>query len=313
MPAAFRNKPGVLAFLLAIVMTVLLHDAKRKAAPSLDPKLHVHELVYADDTLLLATSAHLAEEYMGAVQRAGLQYGLQFNWRKIEVLTVGVDACLSKPDGSPVPQRESMVYLGSAISDDGKIGSELSRRLGAARAEFDKLTKVWNHSTLTQQRKIRIFESCVVSKLLYCLHTAYLNKQENRRLDAFQARCLRKILRIPHSYISRVPNAVVLQRSGARLLSNSLLRKQLTFLGHVARKPGDDAVRLTVFQPFSHLLAEPPENRKRGRPRKTWPQEIYRHACAAAGGVEALPALLRNTAQSATAWLSAVHTYCDAV
>ena len=143
--------------------------------------------------------------------------------------------------------------------------------------------------------------------------TAYLNKQENRRLDAFQARCLRKILRIPHSYISRVPNAVVLQRSGARLLSNSLLRKQLTFLGHVARKPGDDAVRLTVFQPFSHLLAEPPENRKRGRPRKTWPQEIYRHACAAAGGVEALPALLRNTAQSATAWLSAVHTYCDAV
>ena len=122
---------------------------------------------------------------MKAVRRAGLQCGLQVNWRQIGVLTVGVDLRLSKPDGSPIPQRDSMVYLGSAISDDGEIGSELSHRLGAARAEFDKLTKIWNHSTLTQQRNIRIFESCVASKLLYCLHTAYLNKQENLLFDAF--------------------------------------------------------------------------------------------------------------------------------
>ena len=55
-----------------------------------------------------------------------------------------------------------------------------------------------------------VFNACVVSKLLRCLHTAWLNKAELRRLDVFQTSCLRKILRIPHSFKSRVSNAEIL-------------------------------------------------------------------------------------------------------
>ena len=239
-------------FLFAIVTTVLLHDAKREATPNLDLMQQVHELVYADDALLVATTGEEASEYMHCVQRAGQQYGLQFNWRKLEVLSAGCNARILQPDGNAIPQKDSIIYLGSLIASDGKVGTELSRRLGAARAEFETLARVWSHSTLDNARKLRIFDACVVSKLLYCLHTSFLSKQELRRLDAFQARCLRKILRIPHSYISRVSNERVLERAGSKPLSNALLRRQLLFLGHVARKPGDDPVRQTVFRPFSH-------------------------------------------------------------
>ena len=58
-------------FLFAIVMTVLLHDAKREATPNLDLTQQVHELVYADDTLLVATTGDEASGYMPCVQRAG--------------------------------------------------------------------------------------------------------------------------------------------------------------------------------------------------------------------------------------------------
>ena len=85
---------------------------------------------------------------MLAAQRAGPYDGLQLNGGKIEVVTVGVDPCRTKPDSSPVFQRNSTVYLGRIINIDGKIGSELSRRLGVARAVFDKLPKVWNGSNL---------------------------------------------------------------------------------------------------------------------------------------------------------------------
>ena len=36
-------------------------------------------------------------------------------------------------------QKDSIVYLGCVLAADGTVGAELSRRLGAARAEFDTL------------------------------------------------------------------------------------------------------------------------------------------------------------------------------
>ena len=68
--------------------------------------------------------------------------------------------------------QESLVYLGSLLCDNGSIGLELNRHLGAARAEFETLSRVWNHAVLRKSEQIQIFEACVISKLLYCLHTA---------------------------------------------------------------------------------------------------------------------------------------------
>ena len=90
------------------------------------------------------------------------------------------------------------------MAADGLIVSELSRRLGCARAEFDTLARVWSHSSLSTQRKLQIFEACVQTKLLYGLHAAWLRKHGLAKIDSFHVLCLRKILGIPHSYISRI-------------------------------------------------------------------------------------------------------------
>ena len=55
--------------------------------------------------------------------------------------------------------KESLLYLGSFLCDNGSIGPGLNRALGAAMAEFETLCRVWNHTVL------RIFEACVLSKL----------------------------------------------------------------------------------------------------------------------------------------------------
>ena len=101
------------------------------------------------------------------------------------MLPVRCEAHIPKPDGGHVEQKDSIVYLGSVLSAAGTVDSELSRRLGAARAEFEKLARLWSHAALPARLKIRMFEACVLSKLLYSLHTAWLKK-----LDAFQTRCL---------------------------------------------------------------------------------------------------------------------------
>eukprot|EP00959_Pyramimonas_sp_CCMP1952_P233467 4879473-Pyramimonas_sp.AAC.1 len=78
-------------------------------------------VVYADGTLLLATPGASAEAHMHAAHRMGQQYGLQLTWRKLEALTVGADEGILQQDGTPIPQKRGIVYLGSLISDDGKI------------------------------------------------------------------------------------------------------------------------------------------------------------------------------------------------
>ena len=63
---------------------------------------------------------------------------------------------LLAPDGSVIGPAEVMTYLGAAIYADGRIKSELNRRLGAAWAEFFKLSRLWKHTSLGRARKIQI-------------------------------------------------------------------------------------------------------------------------------------------------------------
>ena len=118
---------------------------------------------------------------------------------------------------------------------------------------------------------MRIFEVCIISKLLYGLVIAVLGKAERGRLDGFQARRLRRILRIPPSYYSRVSNARVLGMAGKENLSTSLVRQQMTLMGKIAFRPNHDAVLRSIFQPNSFKLRHLPGPAKRGRPRIRWP------------------------------------------
>ena len=117
---------------------------------------------------------------------------------------------------------------------EGSVGSDVNRRLGLARADFSALSRVWKHSSLPVGQKFRIFNACVISQLMYGLHTAWLKKAELGKLDAFQARCLRMIVGSPHSLYSRVPNTDVLSRARTKKLSAMLLYKQLTLLHKIA-------------------------------------------------------------------------------
>eukprot|EP00959_Pyramimonas_sp_CCMP1952_P152583 3192757-Pyramimonas_sp.AAC.1 len=80
--------------------------------------------------------------------------------------------------GDPIVNKQSLVYLGTTLSADGRCASELSRRLGAAMQDFKILHAIWSHASLTRDQKIHIFNVCVVSKLMCALFAACLNQAE---------------------------------------------------------------------------------------------------------------------------------------
>jgi hypothetical protein len=104
-----------------------------------------------------------------------------------------------------------MTYLGTTPWADGSVKSELNRRLGIAGADFNIPAHVWQHTSIPRERKVEIFKTIITNVLLYGLRTAWTNASERRRLDGFQARCLRNILGIKPAYFSCISNKPVLE------------------------------------------------------------------------------------------------------
>ena len=137
-----------------------------------------------------------------------------------------------------------------------------------------------------------------VSRLMYSLHTAWLCKADLRKIDAFQARCLRSILGIPHSFKSRVRNETVLQEAGTEKFSIILWRAQL---------PREDVMRTCIFHDGTFQPRWHDGLRKRGRPKQTWPSEVLRMALDMCGDRLNLETIIWN--QTSTVWRHKVHTY----
>ena len=159
------------------------------------------------------------------------------------MLQVHCNQPIRNTSGAQIATADNLVYLGAILAANGRVGSEIARRIGMAEGEFRTLAKVWKHTSLTRPRKIRAYAALVESRLLYGLATTCFTKAELRRLDGFQAQCLRVVLGIQPAHLSRVSNADVRAKASCQSASALLLRRQLSFFGKVARADSHNPIR----------------------------------------------------------------------
>ena len=260
-------------------MTLLMHDAKNFLSASARDALSKGELfdiLYADDTLLLGHRAAHVEEYAAAVEKAGATYGMKLHWGKTQALCVGDAGPLKKADGSLFEDVSSLQYLGALLYRDGRVDSEISRKLGAARADFNQLRQLWGHSSVTQREKVKFFDAFILSKLRYGLSTVWLVTSQRRRIDGFVARCLRSLLRIPSSFVSRISNAAVLERAGTKPFSQQVLKHQLSLLRKVSLTEAGHPLRKDTFADATLIPQIGRFIRRPGRPRQDWTSQLLR-------------------------------------
>ena len=187
-----------------------------------------------------------------------------------------------------------MNYLGTVLSFDGLPGHELSRRIGIAKGDFMALEKIWKHSSLNIPQKIHIYKALVESKLLYSLCCQCLSAVERRRLDGFQARCLRKIFGVPPAFISRVSNMTILQRAKCKTATDLLLQRQILLFGKVARAPINHPLHMAAFIPGTWQPITDKYVRRVGRPRREWVTEVRTKIYQCIGGHLEVSRLVRS-------------------
>ena len=277
--------------IFVILMSVLMHDALSMLqgdAREAFERGDLADVVYADDTLLMGVSTLYLTEYMQAVAAAGRKYGMELHYGKFQLLGVRCNPDIRLPDNTCIQTQQCMMYLGMMMTADGKHGNELSRRIGIAKSDFAALQKVWKHSSLHYRQKVQIYKTVVESRLLYSLCALVLTKQEKRRLDGFQNRCLRSILGIQPSFLSRTSNAEVWQRSAHVPMSKLLERKQLLLLGKILRCHPNHPLRQVSFEPGTYTAATSRYLRRVGRPRKEWIPEVFSLALSFTGSTRNL-------------------------
>lgn len=123
-----------------------------------------------------------------------------------------------------------------------------------------------------------------------------LTQQQMRRVDAFQHRGLRQILKIQHTFVNRantnerifeIANSYRFPHGGRlRSFSEYYRERRLKLFGHVLRSLPEDPMRRVTFIPETGAPLFRAKNRV-GRPRQNWTLECYTQAwqevCGGAG------------------------------
>ena len=96
--------------------------------------------------------------------------------------------------GANTDSVSEFIFLDSKITTDGHSTPEVMRRIALAASAMNQLGRVWKQRNLSRITKLRLYETCVLSVLLYCAETWTLPKVDVDRLQAFHMRRLRHIL-----------------------------------------------------------------------------------------------------------------------
>ena len=99
-----------------------------------------------------------------------------------------------------------MVIMGSVINDEGSKHEILSR-IAQTTAALTRLKLVWIDKSISLSSKIRLMRPLVTSFFLYACESWTLTAELQRKIQAMEMRCYRKILHI--SYKDHVANEEV--------------------------------------------------------------------------------------------------------
>ena len=109
----------------------------------------------------------------------------------------------TKVNGQRLETVTSFKYLGSVITDEGSKPEVLSR-IAQTTAALTRLKPVCNDRSISLSSKIRLMRFLVTSIFLYACESWTLTAELQRRIQAMEMRCYRKIRRI--SYKDHVTN-----------------------------------------------------------------------------------------------------------
>ena len=229
----------------------------------------ITNLRFADDIDGLAGKETELVDLVERLDKTSVAYGMQISAEKTKLMTNSTNAINTaiKISGEKLETVTSFKYLGAIVTDEGSK-PEILARTAQTTAALTKLKTIWSDRNIALSSKIRLMRSLVMSIYLYACETWTLTADLERRIQAMEMRCFRRLLGI--SYKDHITNEEVRNRIRQAIgtyeeLLTTVKRRKLRWYGHVSRSSG---LTKTVLQGTVQ------GGRRRGRQRKRWEDNI---------------------------------------
>ena len=198
---------------------------------------NITNLRFADDIDALAEEEQELEALVESLHKTFTRYKMEISAEKTKLMTNSANGI----------QRETKVkgyhvfkYHGAVVSDEGSIPEVLSW-IAQATAAFTKLRPIWRDNKLSLGSKVKVMCSFVFSIFLDACESWTLTAELEKRMQAFEMRCYRRLLII--SYKDHVTNEEVRRKIQAAIGEHGELlalvkKRKLRWFGHVSRSSG---------------------------------------------------------------------------
>ena len=167
---------------------------------------------YAGDIILLATSEAELQELVDRPDRVSRKYSLLINIDKTKVMASDGIACRILIQNEQLEQVNTFPFSNYRRCEcTTEFRTRLNKGLQAIAAS---LQKIWKSHSIPISTKIRLMKALVWPVATYGCESWTLSKHEETRLDAFEMKGLRKILRV--SWTAKKTNEWVLNKAGVK-------------------------------------------------------------------------------------------------
>jgi predicted DNA binding CopG/RHH family protein len=196
----------------------------------------INNLRFADDIALIAETEADLQQLVTMVHKFSTQFGLKISITKTEVQVISKEPknVNIKIAEHSLEQVKSFVYLGGAIYHNARCEQDVRRRIGLAHGAMQSLNTIWIAKDISPTTKVSLYQTLVLSIVLYSAETWTLKAKDLRRLNTFEMSCLRKILGV--SRRDRLRNDFIRNSLGLNYtILDKIHQKRLTYFGHITR------------------------------------------------------------------------------
>ena len=143
---------------------------------------NINNLIYADDTTLMAESEEELKSLLMMVKEESEKAGLKLNIQKTKIMASS-PITLWQIDGETTKTVIDCIFFDSEITADGDCSHEINRHLLFGRKVMSNLDSVLKSRDISLPTKVCLVKAMVSPVVMYGCESWTVKKAEHRKID----------------------------------------------------------------------------------------------------------------------------------
>jgi uncharacterized protein YukE len=275
----FANKIGLRqgCILSPLLFNLMLDEAIKQNKDKLKPYnvgywklrcIRLTELCYADDLIILGETEKQLQENINNLNEGLKTLNMKINKQKTKTMIIGQQSKKHniQIDDEALEQVDKFTYLGVIINKEGTLEDEINGRIAKTGRLYNSIkSNFLGKKEIPKQIKTEIVKKIVKPTLTYACESWTLTQKQKSRITSTEMRFLRRIEGKTRK--DKIRNQIFRENLNIVPVETTIEQGQLRWLGHVIRRDENRLIK-QIFE------AKEMGKKKRGRPRRTWKEEV---------------------------------------